>query len=340
MKESYSYQQLEDKRVHCLTCAQGCFILPQRYGLCGVRKNIDGKLYVLNYGKVISQSVDPVEKKPLFHFLPGTNTFSFAAVGCNLSCGNCQNWQISQSVKSDKVMLEMGEEVTPEKIVQTAMKNGCPSISYTYTEPTIFMEFALDTMKIAKKKGVKNIWVSNGFMTPETLTLVLPYLDAANIDIKSSEDGFYKKYCNARIGPVLENCKAIKKAGVWLEVTTLIIPGLTSGEENIKKVADFIKDDLGVRTPWHLSAFSGEISWKMRDVPDTTEEEIHDAYRIGKEAGLKYIYAGNLPGDPEENTYCPRCGELNIERKGYRIERHDKRGECRNCGEDLDLILR
>jgi pyruvate formate lyase activating enzyme len=340
MKESYSYDKLEDKKVHCLTCAQGCFILPQKYGLCGVRKNIDGKLYALNYGKIISRSIDPIEKKPLFHFLPGTSTYSFATVGCNLSCGNCQNWQISQTVKSDKVMLEMGEEVTPEKIVEAAMKNGCPSISYTYTEPTIFLEFALDTMKIAKKRGVKNIWISNGFMTPQTLDLILPYLDAANIDIKSSEDEFYRRYCMGRLEPILENCIRIKKAGVWLEITTLVIPRLSSDETVIKNIAAFIKKDLGDKTPWHLSAFSGEISWKMRDIPNTTEEEIHTAYRIGKEEGLKYVYAGNLPGDPEENTYCPACGELNIERTGYRIERHDKRGECRNCGEELNLVLR
>jgi pyruvate formate lyase activating enzyme len=340
MKESYSYKQLEDRRVQCLTCAQRCFILSQRYGLCGVRKNIDGRLYALNYGKIISQSIDPVEKKPLFHFLPGSNTYSFATVGCNLACGNCQNWQISQTVKSDKVILEMGDEVTPERIVEAAMKNDCPSISYTYTEPTIFLEFALDTMKIAKKRGVKNIWVSNGFMTAETLDLVLPYLDAANIDIKSSEDEFYRKHCMGRLEPILENCIRIKKAGIWLEITTLVIPGISSDEEVLENIANFIKVNLGYATPWHLSAFSGQISWKMRDIPETTKEQIHTAYHIGKKAGLRYVYAGNLPGDLEENTYCPRCGELNIERTGYKIKRYDKHGECRNCGEDLDLVLR
>jgi len=339
MKESYSYTQLEDKRVQCLTCESRCFILPQKFGFCGVRKNIDGKLYALNYGKIISQSIDPIEKKPLFHFLPGTNTFSFATVGCNFSCGNCQNWQISQSVKSDKVLLEMGEDMTPEKIVEAAMKNDCPSISYTYTEPTIFLEFALDTMKIARRKGVKNVWVSNGFMTPETMELILPYLDAANIDIKSSEDDFYRKYCGARLGPILENCIKLKQAKVWLEITTLVIPSISSGEEILTTIAHFIKEKLGSRTPWHLSAFSSEISWKMRDLPDTTGAQIHAAYRLGKEAKLDYVYAGNIPGDPGENTYCPKCGELNIERKGYDIQRYDKRGECRKCGEKLNFIL-
>ena len=337
MKESYSYEQLEDKRVRCLTCAQRCFILPQKFGLCGVRKNIDGKLYALNYGKVISQSIDPIEKKPLFHFLPGSHTFSFATAGCNLRCGNCQNWQISQTVKTDKVILEAGEETSPEELVAAAMKNDCPSISYTYTEPTIFLEFALDTMKVARKKGVKNVWVSNGFMTPETLELIIPYLDAANIDIKSYDDGFYKKYCGARLDPILENCIKLKKAGVWLEITTLIIPSLNSDDDGLFRIANFIKEKLGSNTPWHLSTFSGSISWRMKDIPDTTGAQIHAAYRIGKEAKLKYVYAGNLPGDPGENTYCPYCGELNIERMGYEIQRYDKRGECRNCGRKLDL---
>ncbi|MFA7169656.1 MAG: AmmeMemoRadiSam system radical SAM enzyme [Candidatus Paceibacterota bacterium] len=249
MKESYSYEQLEDKRVQCLTCSQRCFILPQKFGLCGVCKNVEGKLFALNYGRVISKSIDPIEKKPLFHFLPGTNSFSFATVGCNLSCGNCQNWQISQTVKTDKVILEMGEEMSPDEIVNAAMKNGCPSISYTYTEPTIFLEFALDTMKIAKRRGVKNVWVSNGFMTEETLELILPYLDAVNVDIKSFDDDFYKKYCGARLDPILENCKRLKKFEVWTEITTLVIPGLSDDEDMLTKIAQFIFKELGSETP-------------------------------------------------------------------------------------------
>lgn len=340
MKESYSYEQLEDKRVRCLTCAQRCFILSKGYGLCGVRQNIEGKVYALNYGKMIASAIDPIEKKPLFHFLPGTDSFSFGSAGCNLRCSNCQNWQISQTVKTDKVMLEAGNEISPEEIVLGAMKNNCPSISYTYTEPTIFLEYALDTMKLAKKKGVKNVWVSNGFMTPETLELIIPYLDAANIDIKSFSEEFYREYCGGRLEPILENCIALKKAGVWLEVTTLVIPGLSSEEDMLFRIADFIKEKLGNRTPWHISAFSGELSWKLREVPDTTVDQIHAAYRIGKEAGLRYVYVGNLPGDPGENTYCSHCGELNIERKGYEIHRYDKKGECRNCGRKLDIILK
>jgi pyruvate formate lyase activating enzyme len=340
MKESYSYEQLEDKRVHCSTCAQRCFILPEKFGFCSVRKNIDGKLYALNYGKVISKSIDPIEKKPLFHFLPGTTSLSFASVGCNLRCGNCQNWQISQTVKSDRTMLEAGDEMMPEEIVNSALKNSCPSISYTYTEPTIFLEFALDVMKISHRRNIKNVWVSNGFMTDETLDLIIPYLDAINVDIKSFDDNFYGKYCGAKVGPVLENCKRLKKSGAWIEITTLIIPELSDNEEMLEKIAKFIFEELGSDTPWHLSAFSGAASWKMRGIPDTTADKIHRAYDIGKKAGLKYVYAGNMPGDMRENTYCPHCGELNIERSGYNIKRLDKKGKCRNCGEDLGLIIR
>lgn len=340
MKESYSYKRLEDKKVHCSTCAQRCFILPEKFGLCGVRKNIEGKLYVLNYGKMIFSAIDPIEKKPMFHFLPGTNSFSFSAAGCNLRCGNCQNWQISQTVKTDKVMLEAGNEISPEEIVFGAMKNNCPSISYTYTEPTIFLEYALDTMKLARQKGIKNIWVSNGFMTDETLSLVIPYLDAANIDIKSFDEDFYKRHCGARLMPILENCRRMKNSGIWMEITTLIIPTLSDNEHMLGDIADFIYKELGSGTPWHLSAFFGEPSWEMQNIPDTTAESIHRAYDIGKKSGLKYVYAGNLPGDAGENTYCSNCGELNIQRLGYDIQRLDKRGKCRKCEEELDLILK
>ncbi len=338
MKESYSYEQLKDKRVRCLTCAQRCFILPNKFGLCGVRKNIDGKLYALNYGKAISQSIDPIEKKPLFHFLPGSKSFSFATVGCNLRCGNCQNWQISQTVKTDKVMLEAGEEVSPEEIVNAAAKNNCPSISYTYTEPTIFLEFALDTMKIAKRRKIKNVWVSNGFMTDETLEFIVPYLDAINIDIKSFENNFYRKHCGALIDPILQNCKKLKQAGVWVEITTLVIPGLSDNNNMLENIAKFIFKELGRETPWHLSAFSGGISWKMQNISDTSADKLSEAYEIGKKAGLRYVYVGNSPDSRHESTYCYNCGELNIERQFYSVNRFDEKGKCRKCGKDLNII--
>lgn len=340
MQESYSYERLEDKRVRCSTCTQRCFILPGKFGLCGVRKNLDGRLYVLNYGRVISAGVDPIEKKPLFHFLPGSLSFSFASVGCNLSCGNCQNWQISQTVKSDKAMLEAGNEMTPEEIVNGALKQSCKSISYTYTEPTIFLEFALDTMKVARRRGLKNVWVSNGFMTEETLALILPYLDAINVDIKSFDEDFYARRCGARLAPILENCRRLKKAGVWIEITTLVIPGMSDDEKMLARIARFIREELGSETPWHLSGFSGRLSWRMRDIPDTDAERLKRASAIGRAAGLKYVYAGNLPLGEEECTRCPRCGEMNIERSGYQVRRLDQKGKCHKCEEDLSLILK
>ena len=338
-KESYLYKKLEKNKVQCSTCSHRCFISPEKYGICGVRKNIDGKLYALNYGKAISSSIDPIEKKPLFHFLPGTHSLSIATVGCNLRCGNCQNWQISQLVKTDKSKLETGQDLSPSEIVELAVKNKCPSISYTYTEPTIFLEYALDTMKLAKEKGIKNVWVTNGFMSKETLELIRPYLDAVNVDIKSFDDKFYKNICGAKAGPILENLKWMKKNKIWIEITTLIIPGFSDDKIMLENIAQFIFDQLGSETPWHISAFSGVISYKMQNVPDTPIETIYKACDIGKKAGLKYIYAGNIPGNPKENTYCPKCNELVIERIGFYIKRSDKDGKCAKCGESLNLAL-
>lgn len=338
MKESCAYQKLEDGKVQCLTCSQKCILSPGNFGVCGVRQNIDGILYALNYGRVFSYGVDPVEKKPLFHFLPGTVSFSFATVGCNMSCANCQNWRLSQDVKSDARLLEDGEDVSPEEIVDYAIKNGCKSISYTYSEPTIFLEYALDTMKIAREKGLKNIWVTNGFMSSETLDLILPYLDAVNVDIKFFDKDLYAKYCGARLEEILQNTERIKKAGVWVEVTTLVIPTLSDNKESLRKTAEFIYEKLGSETPWHLSVFSGEASWKMQDLPDTSVEAIHEAHGIGKDVGLKYVYAGNIIGDPEENTYCPKCSAMCVRRIGYLVERFDNSGRCHKCGENLDIV--
>jgi pyruvate formate lyase activating enzyme len=338
MKESYLYKKLENKKVQCQTCAQRCFIFPENYGICGVRKNIDRKLYALNYGKAISESIDPIEKKPLFHYLPGTHTLSVATVGCNLRCGNCQNWQISQLVKTDKKLLDVGQDLSCEEIVNDAVKNKCPSISYTYTEPTIFLEYALDAMKLAKKKGMKNIWVTNGFMSEETLVLIKPYIDAVNVDLKSLDDEFYKNNCGAKIEPILKNLKWIKKNNIWIEITTLIIPGLSDSEKILSGIASFIFKELGSFTPWHISAFSGEISYKMQNIPDTPIEKINQAYDIGKKTGLKYVYAGNIPGSFMENTYCSKCNELLIERIGFYVKRLDKNGNCVKCGKKLDLM--
>ena len=233
-----------------------------------------------------------------------------------------------------------GEDLSPEKIVEMAIENNLPSISYTYTEPTIFIEYALDTMKIAKKKGLKNVWVSNGFMSPESAELVIPYLDANNIDIKSFSEDFYRENCGARLQPVLDTAKLMKKSGVWVEITTLAIPTLSDPEEMFKNIAKFIYEELGPETPWHISQFSGAISWKLQHLPETPVGTLEMAYKIGKEIGLKYVYTGNVPGLPSEDTMCPKCGTLCINRFSYSIKRLDKNGKCQKCGASLDLILR
>ncbi|MDO8663378.1 MAG: AmmeMemoRadiSam system radical SAM enzyme, partial [Candidatus Wildermuthbacteria bacterium] len=287
--------KLTDKKAPCQTCAHYCVISMGRRGICGVRENRNGTLYALNYGKIVARAVDPIEKKPLFHFLPGTKTYSIAATGCSFRCENCQNWTISQAPKNQEYRAITGENFTPRKIVDAAKKNNCPSIAYTYTEPTIFLEFALDTMKLAKKQGLKNIFVSNGFMSPESAKLAIPYLDANNIDIKSFDDKFYQKICGGRLQPVLDTAKLMKKSGVWVEITTLAIPVISDSEEMFRKIAKFIYNELGSETPWHISQFSGALSWKLRHLPDTPLEILKKAERIGKEVGLKYVYLGNVP---------------------------------------------
>lgn len=337
MKESYLYKKLKEKGIQCRTCAHYCILTPGKRGICGVRENIDGKLYALNYGKIVAANIDPIEKKPLFHFLPGSYSLSIATVGCNFICANCQNYALSQGFKSSKKI--PGEDLSPEEIVKMAIEKNSPSISYTYVEPTIFLEYALDTMKLAKKAGLKNVWVSNGFMSPESAKLVSPYLDANNIDIKGFTEKFYQENCGGRLKPVLDTARQMKKSGVWSEITTLVIPTLSDSKEMFRGIAKFIKEELGQETPWHITQFSGAISWKLQHLPDTPVETLKMAYKIGKEAGLKYVYTGNVPGLPSEDTICPKCGALAINRIGYSIERHDKNGKCPKCGADLNLII-
>jgi len=338
MKEALLYNKLKDKKVRCQNCPHFCIISPGKIGICGVRENRDGKLYFLVYGKAVAIHIDPIEKKPFFHFLPGSHSLSIATVGCNFICRNCQNYDISQGFKRAKEI--PGEDLPPEEIVKMALENNLPSISYTYVEPTIFLEYALDIMKLAKKAGLKNNFVSNGFMSEESAKLIIPYLDANNIDIKSFYDKFYRENCGGRLQPVLDTAKLMKKSGVWVEITTLVIPTLSDSEEMFRKIAKFIYEELGPETPWHISQFSGAISWKLQDLPDTPVETLQKAWKIGKEVGLKYVYTGNVPGLPSEDTFCPKCGTLVIDRTNYIIHRRDKDGKCPKCGKDLNLILK
>lgn len=286
MQEALLYKKLESGNVQCNACNHRCIIAENKRGICGVRENQNGKLYSLVFGKIIAEHIDPIEKKPLYHFLPGTFSLSIATAGCNFRCLHCQNADISQSSNI------IGENRTPEEIIESALKNKCPSISYTYTEPTIFLEFALDCMKLAHERGLKNIWVSNGYMSKETLDLIGPYLDATNIDLKAFSEEFYRDVCGARLKPVLENLIDIKKRGIHLEITTLIIPTKNDSEKELKQIAEFIKKKVGADTPWHVSRFFPH--YKMKDTPPTLVEKIYQAVEIGKSAGLKYVYPGNV----------------------------------------------
>lgn len=339
-KEAYLYKQLRGKKSQCQTCAHYCVTENGKRGICGVRENKEGKIYSLVYGKPCAINIDPIEKKPFFHFLPGSQSLSVATVGCNFACLNCQNWTISQGPKiSSNANWFESEKVLPKEIVKMAIKNNLSSISYTYTEPTVFLEYALDIMKLAKKKGLKNNWVTNGFLSKEVFDLIYPYLDAANVDLKSFSDDFYRKNCGARLQPVLDTLKRMKSKNIWVEITTLVIPTLNDSDKTFRDIALFIKNELGPETPWHITQFCGAISWKLQTLPDTPSSVLENGRQIGIETGLKYVYCGNVPGLKGEDTFCPKCGEKMIDRFGYSITRHDKNGKCAKCGADLNLIL-
>jgi len=333
VKEAMFYEKLDNGVVKCHLCSHRCRIVDSKRGICGVRENRSGTLYTLVYGKMVSQAVDPIEKKPLFHFLPGSSAYSIATVGCNFRCGNCQNWEISQLPKPQNPI--MGRDVPPEEIVEAAKRMRCESIAYTYTEPVIFMEYAYDTAKLAVKNDIKNVFVTNGYVTEEALTKIAPYLHAANIDLKNLNDGFYRENCGAHLEPVLEAIKLHKKLGIWIELTTLIIPTLNDSEENLTEVAEFIRD-VGVEIPWHVSRFSP--AFQLIDVPPTPIDTLRRAREIGLEVGLRYVYQGNVPGEGE-NTYCYECGELLIERYGYRVTKNKiVDSSCPNCGVEIDGV--
>lgn len=336
MKECYLYKKLKNNDVQCLNCAHYCIVKEGKRGICGTRKNIQGTLYALNYQKPCAINIDPIEKKPFFHFLPGTYSLSIATVGCNFRCFNCQNYDISQGFKNLEDIPH--QEILPKEIIQIALKEKLPSISYTYTEPAVFSEYALDIMKLAKKQKIKNCWVSNGFWSKELFDEISPYIDAANIDLKSFDENFYVQYCGGRLEPVLNTLKKIKQKGIWLEVTTLLIPTLNDGDENLKRIANFIRDSLGSETPWHITQFCAAISWKLQDLIDTPVEKLENAYKIGKKVGLKYVYTGNVPGLAREDTFCPNCKTVCIDRINYIVHRYDKRGKCPKCNTDLNII--
>jgi pyruvate formate lyase activating enzyme len=335
MKEAMWYKKLSDERVRCDLCNHRCVINDGKRGICGVRENNDGTLYSLVYGKVIASHVDPIEKKPLFNFFPGTYSFSIATVGCNFKCTHCQNSEISQ-MPADHARI-MGQDISAEQIVQMAEKNNCKSISYTYTEPTVFMEYAIDVAKIAKDNGLKNVFVTNGYMTEDVLRDVYPYMDAANVDLKGFTEEHYHSVCGARLKPVTDTIKLMKQLGVWVEVTTLVIPTVNDSEDELKKLAEFIFS-VGPEVPWHVSRF--HPTYKMNNLPPTPIKTVIKARQIGLEAGLRYVYTGNIPGDDGENTFCYNCGKTLIERYGYKIGSVNvKNSKCSFCDADVDIKI-
>lgn len=335
MQEAFLYQKLPAGKVKCNLCNHRCLIEPGKFGICKVRKNIEGVLYTLVYGKLIARHLDPIEKKPLFHFFPGSSAYSIATVGCNFKCLHCQNADISQFPRERELV--WGEDFSPEEVVREALRSGAQSISYTYTEPTIFLEYAYQCARLAKEQGLYNNFVSNGYMSREALDLISPYLDACNVDLKSFSEKFYREICGARLQPVLESLKYIKKLGIWLEVTTLLIPELNDSENELVEIAKFIHNELGSETPWHVSRFYP--AYKLNYLPPESIKKILRAREIGIEQGLKYVYTGNLPGEAGESTYCPQCKEMIIERLGYRIANyHILQGRCKFCEQEIEGV--
>ena len=336
MKIASWWKPYKDKKVRCNLCRHHCVIYPGQAGVCQVRVNRDGILYTLVYARPVAVHVDPIEKKPLFHFLPSSRAFSIATVGCNFRCANCQNWEISQ-FRYDGTNIVPGEYLPPEKVVELAEKTGSQVIAYTYTEPTIFWEYVIDTAKLAKEKGIRNILVTNGYITEEALSDGDGLIDAANVDFKSMRKEFYSKVIKARLDRFLEGLKALYKHLKWLEVTTLIIPGLNDSEEEIRDIARFIVRELSPSVPWHISRF--HPAYKLSYLPPTPIKTINRAVEIGYEEGLRFVYAGNIPGSPYETTYCPKCQTPLIKRVGFEVvENHLKDGKCPVCGESIEGV--
>ncbi len=331
MVEARFWTAEEGEVVNCRLCRFHCRIVPGRRGLCGVRENRSGVLYSLVYGRSISANVDPIEKKPLYHLLPGSLSFSIATVGCNFRCLHCQNYQISQWPHEHSSI--PGDELPPDEVVRQALARGCRSIAYTYTEPTIYLEYAYDTAVLAHKAGLKNVFVTNGYTTTEALEAIAPYLDAANVDLKGFSDDFYRKVTGARLDGVLATLRDYRRLGIWLEVTTLLIPGYNDDPDELRRLAAFIHDELGAQTPWHVTGYYP--AYRM-DAPPTPAETLQRASRIGYEAGLQQIYQGNRPGSGGDDTLCPGCGATVIARSGFSVRSNVlDEGHCPECRQEI-----
>lgn len=333
MREALLYEKGANSSVQCRLCNHYCTITPGKRGICAVRENRDGTLYSLVYGKVIAAQIDPIEKKPLYHFQPGSHSFSIATVGCNFHCKHCQNHDIAQAPHRSTAI--PGQQTTPEQIVSAAAAAGCSSISYTYTEPTIFFEFAYDCARLARERGIKNVFVSNGYTSPEATRMIAPYLDANNIDLKGDEI-FYQKLSGAKLQPVLDTIRLMKELGIWVEVTTLVIPDWNDSDTFLRRAADFLVS-IDPAIPWHVTQFYP--TYELLDKPRTPCQTLERARQIGLDAGLKYVYEGNMPGSGGESTNCPSCGTLLIDRIGFSVRSiHLNNGHCPSCQASIEGV--
>jgi len=335
LKQAQLTRSLKDQLAQCRVCEHYCTLTPGEWGKCGIRTNQHGEIYLALYGRAIATHVDPIEKKPLYHFLPGSRVYSVGTYGCNMRCQWCQNWQISQvSTLEGLPETHLGNLLSPQDSISEAQRQRCKSIAYTYNEPTVFFEYTYDTAKIAHKHGLKNIYVSNGFMSPETLEALTPYLDGINVDLKGFTDDLYRTYSGARLEPIKRNIAAIAhETDIWLEVTTLIIPDLNDGEAELRSMAAWLAD-IDPDIPWHVSAFHPD--YQLQDRECTPLQTLQRAYEIGKRAGLHHVYLGNVLSQKHENTYCPQCHIPVIQRYGFHAQpQWTTPGICPNCGTSI-----
>jgi pyruvate formate lyase activating enzyme len=324
--------RLPDGAVRCEVCAHRCLVRPGRQGICHVRENRDGTLVSLAYGRVVAANLDPIEKKPLFHVDPGSRAWSIATPGCPFHCVFCQNWQIAQG---PRLGLDLPVRVmTPEAVLDDALACDADSIAYTYVEPVVFLEYILDVGRLARAAGLRNVLITDGYATPEAVGLLAGVIDAANVDLKSSDDAFYRKLCGARLRPVLDGIVAMRRAGIFLELTTLVIPGRNDDEVGLRRLTRWIVEHVGPETPWHVSRFFP--AFRMADAAPTPLETLRRAAEIGRESGLAHVYVGNAPELEAEDTHCAGCGRTVVQRNGYRVRSLlADDGSCRDCGKAL-----
>jgi pyruvate formate lyase activating enzyme len=332
-REASYWESMDNGWVRCRLCPRECVVPPGERGHCGVRENRNGVYYTLVYGAPVAIHVDPIEKKPFYHFMPGTTAYSIATAGCNLDCKFCQNWQISQALPED--LRSYG--LSPQEVVSAALESGAPSIAYTYNEPTIFYEYMLDCARLAHEKGLRNVYHSNGFINEEPLRALCPYLDAANVDLKGMSEEYYHDMTGGSLAPVLRSLKILHDEGVHLEITTLIVPGRNDDPEMIRRQCEWMVANLGPDTPLHFSRFHPE--YKLMDLPPTPIETLERARQIALDAGLRYVYVGNVPGHDASDTHCPQCGALLVHRVGYSVSVVGlKDGHCSKCGALIDGV--